>query len=137
MLHFEWYTPIDEDYHSYMICHAKVVNSAEEEAEFREKCKDEYIRMTWQAPAEQADPMGDGPEWGFNNFDSFGREQTHHVYQYEDHWHREHLIRPDMIITKWRLLVNKRMRGIQNRHGWARSEDWSPDGRNYDPKRVW
>jgi len=137
VLHFEWYTPIDEDHHSYMICHAKVVNSPEEEAEFRQLCKDALIPMTWQRRSDQEDPEGDGVKWGFNNFDSFGREQTHHVYQYEDYWHKERLIRPDMIISKWRQLVDKRLRGIQKRDGWAPSDDWSPDGRDYDAKKVW
>jgi hypothetical protein len=44
-------------------------------------------------------PEGDGPEWGFNNFDAFGREQIHHVYQDENDWSKEHLFRPDYIIV--------------------------------------
>ena len=126
VLHFEWMTPIDENFHSYIICHGKVCNTPEEEGFYR-KCKEEYIPMTWKQPVDQSSPEGDGHEWGFNNFDSFGRKQLNHVYQYEDFWHREHLIRPDIIISKWRLLANKRMRGIQNRDGnWTKSNDnWS------------
>ena len=40
MMHFEWYTPIDEDHHAYMICCAKEVHSAEEEAEFHKVCEE-------------------------------------------------------------------------------------------------
>lgn len=134
VIHFEWFTPIDEDHHMYIIAHATVVNSAEEEEEFHRKCEEEYIPVTWKAATDQVAPMGDGVEWGFNNFDAFGREQIHHVYQYEDFWHQEKLIRPDVTVSKWRLLVNKRMRGIQKRAGWARTHGWSPDGKDYDPK---
>ena len=48
---------------------------------------------------------------------------------------REHLFRPDYIIVRWRMLVAKRMRGIQQRGEWARTHGWSPDGRNFDPQK--
>ncbi len=135
MMHFEWYTPIDEDHHSYMICCAKEVQSDEEEAEFHKLCEDIAGPMVWRGPAGQTEPVGDGMEWGFNNFDAYGREQIHHAYQYEDYWHKEHLFRPDYIIVRWRMLVSKRMRGIQKRGEWARTHGWSPDGRDFDPKK--
>ncbi len=137
VIHFEWFTPIDEDHHMYMILHATEVASPEDEEAFYKKCRAEYIPVTWKAATDQAAPMGDGVEWGFNNFDAFGREQIHHVYQYEDFWHQEKLIRPDVPISKWRLLANKRRRGIQQRRGWAGTQGWSPDGGGYDPKKTW
>ena len=137
VLHFEWFTPIDEDHHMYFICHATAVASEEETETFYKTCREEYIPVTWKAAQGQRAPVGDSVEWGFNNFDAFGREQIHHVYQYEDFWHQEKLIRPDMTVSKWRMLVNKRMRGIQEREGWARMQGWSPDGKDYDPGRTW
>ena len=134
VLHFEWFTPVDEDHHYYIIAHATVVNSAEEEAEFHRKCKEEYAPLTWKGPAGQTAPEGDGPTWGFNNFDSFGRAQIHHAYQYENFWVKERLIRPDVIISRWRALTEKRMRGMQTRDEWAHTRGWSPDGQDYDPK---
>ena len=133
VIHFEWYTPIDEDHHSYMIAFGKVVDTPAQEAEFHAMCETVGGPMVWQGPAGQTAPVGDGPEWGFNNFDAFGREQLHHAYQYEDFWHKEHLFAPDYIIVRWRMLVAKRMRGIQQRRGWATTHGWSPDGRNFDP----
>ena len=38
VLHFEWYTPIDEDHHLYLIAHAAVCEGPEEEAAFRARC---------------------------------------------------------------------------------------------------
>jgi hypothetical protein len=136
VLQFEWYTPIDEDHHMYLIGHAKVVHSPAEEAEFHRRCEQEYIPVTRKAPAGQTDPVGNGPHWGFNNFDAFGREQMHHVYQYEDFWHKERLIRPDLSVVKWRTLVDKRMRGVQKRGDWARTAGWSPDGRDFDQAQL-
>jgi carbazole 1,9a-dioxygenase terminal dioxygenase component len=133
--HFEWYTPVDEDHHLYMITHATRAGSPEEMARFHDECERIYGPMVWQQPGNQSDPVGDGPSWGFNNFDAFGREQIHHAYQYEDHWHRERLYRPDYIIVRWRMLVASHLRGIQRRGEWARTRGWSPDGRDYDPRK--
>ncbi len=135
MTHFEWYTPIDEDHHSYMLCSMKEVANSEEETEFHQLCDEVADPMLWRQPGDQTDPVGDGPQWGFTNFDVFGREQIHHAYQYEDFWHKERLFRPDYIIVRWRMLVAKRMRGIQQRGEWARTHGWSPDGRGFDPKK--
>ena len=55
VLHFEWMTPIDEDFHTYFICLGKVVNSSNEEAEFYKKCKEEYIPKTWKQPGRAND----------------------------------------------------------------------------------
>lgn len=135
VLQFEWYTPIDEDHHMYMIAHAARYTNEADAAAFHERCERELSPMVWRQAAGQTDPVGDGPTWGFNNYDHWGREQMHHVYQYEDFWHRERLFRPDYLVVRWRMLVAKRMRGLQRRTGdWARTRGWSPDERNYDPK---
>jgi carbazole 1,9a-dioxygenase terminal dioxygenase component len=109
-LHFEWYVPIDEQYHSYMILHAAYAETdAEKEAFYRES--EELSKLIWQEPGVQ-------PE-GFNNFDAFARQWSHHAYAHEDWWHRERLFKPDYIIMQWRMLVAKHARGIQVRGNWA------------------
>ena len=50
VIHFEWYTPIDEDHHSYMIALAQVVDSPEQEAEFHAMCDTVGGPMVWQGP---------------------------------------------------------------------------------------
>ena len=135
ILHFEWYTPVDEDHHLYIIAHAAPCATDEEAASFRARCEQELAPMVWKQEAGQSDPVGDGPEWGFNNFDHWGREQMHHVYQYEDFWHRERLFRPDYVVVRWRMLVAEKMRGLQKRDGnWAPTKGWSPTGDDYDPE---
>jgi len=133
--HLEWYTPLDEDHHFYMIAHATVAGSEEEAAQFRQDCDQTLGPMVWKSADGQTEPVGDGAGWGFNNFDAFGREQIHHSYQYEDFWYKERLYRPDYIIVRWRMLVAKHMRGIQKRGEWADPRGWSPDGRDYAPRK--
>jgi carbazole 1,9a-dioxygenase terminal dioxygenase component len=133
LIHFEWFTPIDEDYHMYIQTHATHAETQEEADKFHETCQQIVNPFVWQNPSSQTDKAGDGPNWGFTNFDAFGREQMHHAYQYEDFWHKERLFRPDYIITQWRMLVAKRMRGIQRWGEWAPTRGWSPDGHRYDP----
>ena len=135
MMHFEWYIPIDEQHHMYMITHAKPVNDDTEEAAFFAECDNIYGPLIWKQESEQTEPKGDGATWGFNNFDAFGREQIQQAYEHEDYWHREQLYKPDYIITRWRVLVAKRMRGIQQWGTWANPRGWSPNGGNYDPNK--
>ena len=123
LVHLEWYTPIDEDNHLYFIAHATRAESDEEIEKFHQECEQIFGPAVWQDPGTQTEPTGDGPNWGFNNFDAFGREQSHHAYQYEDYWHRERLFRPDYIIVQWRMLVSKRMRGRQEWGDWAPKRD--------------
>ena len=134
VLHFEWYTPIDEDHHLYIIAHGAICNTPESEVIFRSRCKKELAPLVWRSEGDNNVPVGDGDTWGFNNFDDWGREQMHHVYQYENFWRRERLFRPDYIVMRWRNLVSQRLRGIQKWGTWAPTRGWSPDGKNYDPK---
>lgn len=135
MIHFEWYVPVNEEHHMYMITQSQYCKTEEEERKFHEDCEKLYGPLVWQTPAGQTDYPGDGPTWGFNNFDAFGREQLQHVYAHEDWWHRERLYKPDYIIVRWRMLVSKFMRGIQKRGQWANTNGWSPNGKDYNPNR--
>lgn len=136
MIHFEWYVPVDEEHHFYMITQSKYCETEEEERQFHEECETAFGPLVWKEPAGQTAYPGDGPTWGFNNFDAFGREQLEHVYAEEDFWNRERLYKPDYIIVRWRMLVNKHMRGIQKRGNFAATNGWSPDGRNYVPEVI-
>ena len=94
MIHFEWYVPIDETSHMYIITQSKYCETEEEERAFHEECENWLGPLVWKQPDGQTDYPGDGPTWGFNNFDSFGREQLEHVYAKEDWWQEERLYRP-------------------------------------------
>jgi carbazole 1,9a-dioxygenase terminal dioxygenase component len=118
MYHFEWYVPVDEDHHLYMIMQATLAETPEQEQRFQEDCEKLYGPLVWTPP-------GVKPE-GFTNFDEFIREQMAHAYGREDWWSRERLFRPDNIIVQWRMLVARHMRGIQRRGDWARKDDGSP-----------
>ncbi len=109
-VHFEWYVPLDEDHHHYMILQAGYARTDEEkEAFFKEA--ETLARLTWQEP-------GTTPE-GFTNFDAFARRWSHHAYAKEDWWHRERLFKPDYIIMQWRMVVARHARGIQAYGNWA------------------
>lgn len=114
MVHFEWYVPIDENHHMYMILQAGYAENDAQRAAFKEECDRVYGPLVWQDPEQGGE--------GFNNFDAFGREQCHHAYAKEDWWHREYLFGPDYIITEWRKLVSKHARGIQTRGDWQRRD---------------
>lgn len=128
MIHFEWYTPIDEDHHMYIITQSAVVENDEQEEKFHRDCEQLLGPLVWNKP-------GTTPE-GFNNFDAFIREQVQHVYCNEGWWERERLYKPDYIIVQWRMLVSKHLRGIQTRNGWACTNGWSPCGNDYSPNRY-
>ncbi len=109
-MHFEWYVPIDENHHSYIILHAGYAETEADTQAFHDEAE-ELAPLIWQEPGKE-------PE-GFNNFDAFARYWSHHAYAKEDWWRRERLFKPDYIIMQWRMLVAKHARGIQQRGDWA------------------
>ncbi len=126
MIHFEWYVPVDEEHHMYMITQSRYCSTEEEERQFHEDCATSLGPLVWKEPADQTAYPGDGPTWGFNNFDQFGRAHLEHVYAKEDFWNRERLTKADYIIVRWRMLVHKNLRGIQTRGNWAPIGEWDP-----------
>ena len=74
-VHFEWYIPIDEHHHYYMILHAGYARTEEERDTFYKEAET-LAELIWQEP-------GVEPE-GFNNFDAFARKWSHHAYAKED-----------------------------------------------------
>jgi carbazole 1,9a-dioxygenase terminal dioxygenase component len=118
LIHFEWYVPIDEEHHMYIILQAGHASTDEERAAFKKEATEVLGPLVWTEP-------GVEPE-GFNNLDAFGRKWLQHAYGKEDWWHRERLFKPDYIIMEWRKLVAKHARGIQKRGDWQRVDpDWA------------
>ena len=100
IIQFEWYVPIDERSHRYLVTWGKrVAAPAEADAFYAE------IDDVWR------DLVIDG----FNNDDVAAREAMDRFYAEEDGWGRERLYRPDVIITEWRKLASAHHRGIQRR----------------------
>jgi carbazole 1,9a-dioxygenase len=100
MIQFEWYAPIDEHSHNYIVTWGKRVDSDEAAAAFYQEV-DSYWR--------------DLVVNNFNMDDVTAREAMERFYSDEDGWHRERLYRPDLIITEWRKLASAHNRGIQRR----------------------
>jgi carbazole 1,9a-dioxygenase terminal dioxygenase component len=100
IIQFEWYVPIDERSHRYLVTWGKrVAAPADADAFYAE------IDAVWR------DLVIDG----FNNDDVAAREAMDRFYAEEDGWERERLYRPDVIITEWRKLASAHHRGIQRR----------------------
>ena len=99
-VHFEWYVPIDEHSHYYIVTWGKrVADEAGRERFARE------VETVWREMVVD----------GFNDEDVFAREAMERFYAEEDGWNRERLFRPDVIITEWRKLASRCNRGIQRR----------------------
>jgi carbazole 1,9a-dioxygenase terminal dioxygenase component len=99
-IHFEWYVPVDETTHRYLITWGRPVSGDEERAAFEDE-----MRTDWRdvIPAE------------FNNDDVFAREGMAEFYADQNGWYRERLFGPDVVITEWRKLVSRNARGVQRR----------------------
>ncbi|ODQ84788.1 Rieske 2Fe-2S domain-containing protein [Mycolicibacterium holsaticum] len=109
VLQFEWFVPVDEHRHRYMMTWAKrgLEGHAEKESFFTE------LRETW---------LQDVPE-KFNHDDVFAREAMAEFYDEGDGWERERLYGPDAVITSWRRLVSQRGGTVQDSsRAWARRD---------------
>jgi carbazole 1,9a-dioxygenase len=121
--YWEWYVPVNEDYHMFTMLYGKVVDTDEEEQAWRTSMF-EFFPSLWST-----DPDIEG----FLNFDGFVREKSHHVYKHEDWFHRARLYQPDLLITEWRRFVETHARDICRRDGnWARREQYEPPEIVYD-----
>ena len=96
--HFEWYVPVTERTHRYMISWGSKVRNEQKKKGFFDEMK--YL---WRDFVPQK----------FNNEDMFAREAMDEFYSVEDGWHRERLFGPDVLITAWRILCSNTNRGIQ------------------------
>ncbi len=100
IIHFEWYVPVDEKTHRYMITWGTTIADESERAPFEEE-----ITTRWR----------DYVPNHFNNDDVFAREAMQQFYADENGWFRERLFGPDVVITQWRKLASQSARGVQHR----------------------
>jgi carbazole 1,9a-dioxygenase terminal dioxygenase component len=100
LVHFEWYVPVDEKTHRYMITWGRRVSDEEERLAFETE-----VAQVWShvVPNE------------FNNDDVFAREAMEEFYADDGGWYRERLFGPDVVITQWRKLASLAARGVQRR----------------------
>ncbi len=98
LVHFEWYVPVTERTHRYMITWGTKYTDEQSEKRFHDE-----ITYVWKDFVPQY----------FNNEDVFAREAMDEFYGKEDGWHREQLFGPDILVTAWRKLCANANRGIQ------------------------
>lgn len=98
LFHFEWYVPVDENHHNYVITWGRYVESDDE----RDRFFDEVTTL-WKPLVPTT----------FNNEDQLAREAMQNFYANEDGWYRERLFGPDIVVTRWRELASRSNRGIQ------------------------
>lgn len=102
MTHYEWYVPIDERNHRYIMTWASQVGP---EPEQHEAFYTEVIENRWHERVPEE----------FNVDDILAREAMDTFYAEEDGFYRERLTGPDVVLTSWRKLVSEHARGIQRR----------------------
>lgn len=100
MIHFEWYVPIDEHSHYYIVTWGKRVSNDRAKEQFVTEVETYWRKMVVDH---------------FNDEDVYAREAMERFYAEEDGWNRERLFRPDLIVTEWRKLASRCNRGIQRR----------------------
>ena len=101
MIHFEWYVPVDEHSHYYVVTWGKRLSD--------ERAKDQFVNEVethWRKLVVDH----------FNDEDVYAREAMERFYAEENGWNRERLFRPDVIVTEWRKLASRCNRGIQKRN---------------------
>ncbi len=98
IVHFEWYVPVTERTHRYLIGWGSKVKNEQEKKRFFDE-----MNYLWRDLVPEK----------FNNEDIFAREAMDEFYSAEDGWSRERLFGPDLLITAWRILCSNTNRGIQ------------------------
>ena len=99
IVHFEWYIPVTERSHRYLITWGSVAKDEQAEKRFHDE-----MTYLWR------DFVPDK----FNNEDVFAREAMDEFYSQEGGWQREKLFGPDVLVTAWRTLCSNANRGIQD-----------------------
>jgi carbazole 1,9a-dioxygenase len=98
--HYEWYVPVDERHHRYIMTWGTRVTDEHQRARFEDE-----VRNVWR----------DALPTQFNHDDVFAREAMADFYSDEGGWYRERLFGPDVVITEWRILASRYGRGVQRR----------------------
>jgi carbazole 1,9a-dioxygenase terminal dioxygenase component len=103
-MHYEWYVPIDETHHRYIIAWGKKVSSE------GEALKAEHdIRTRWSYLEYE----------GFNKSDILANEGSQAAYDEPGYAYgeKENLSRIDAYVLTWRRMAAKHNRGVQIRYG--------------------
>ena len=101
LFQFEWYVPVTEDTHLYLITLGKRVSSEAERRAFTH----EFVHR-WKPVSLES----------FNDQDIAAREATQEFYGNDWGWIEEGLIEADSPIVRWRELCHKYARGVQAPH---------------------
>jgi carbazole 1,9a-dioxygenase terminal dioxygenase component len=100
IVNFEFYVPVDESTHRYIMTWGRLVEDESERTAFDDEIRNVWGEMIWSH---------------FADDDVFAREQLADFYSRPEGWFRERLFGPDVVITSWRTLASHRNRGIQRR----------------------
>jgi carbazole 1,9a-dioxygenase len=95
---FEWYVPLTEDTHLYIIALGKRVTGEAERVAFGHEFRNRWKRFALE---------------GFNGQDIFAREALQKFYGDDRGWLEEGLIDEDGLILRWRELCHRHNRGVQ------------------------
>lgn len=95
---FEWYVPVTESSHLYIITLGKSCATETERKEF-----DHEFWHRWKPESLE----------GFNNEDVMAREALEPFYSKDKNWLEETLVREDQSIVAWRELCHRNGRGLQ------------------------
>jgi len=95
---FEWYVPVTEDTHLYLITLGKRCQTDEERTQFEHEFWNRWKPVSLE---------------GFNNQDIMAREASQAFYGNDRAWLEEGLIEEDLLIVRWRELCHRHNRGLQ------------------------
>lgn len=102
--HYEWYVPIDETHHRYIIAWGTRVSSAEEALEAEHDIRTRWSYLEYE---------------GFNASDILANEGTQRAYSEKEYGfgEKENLSRLDGYVLTWRRIASKHNRGLQEPYG--------------------
>ena len=98
LFQFEWYVPITETSHLYIITIGKSCADDKERAEHSHNFWNRWKHESLE---------------GFNNDDVWAREALQDFYRADSNWLEETLVHEDQAIIDWRELCHKHARGVQ------------------------
>ena len=104
MSHYEWWVPVDETTHRYMISYAKRTSDPLEMLQFKQEVETVWYHQGYEK---------------FNWYDTLLNNGMQETYEDPDYLYgqRETLSKTDGYTLSWRRLASKHNRGIQTRYG--------------------
>jgi len=98
LFQFEWYVPLTEDTHLYIITIGKMCLTPEERADHEHEFQHRWKPVSLE---------------GFNNQDIMAREALQPFYATDSNWLEETLVREDNGIIAWREICHRHSKGVQ------------------------